>query len=1186
MHPLSVAVLGPFEAWLGDRALGHFRTKSVQALLVYLLVEGGTPLREWLTELIWPGLPPDAGRKNLRQTLYELRQLVPDVGAQEGSDPVPLVLADRQRIQLNPAAAVDLDLTAFEQQVGQGGPEAWAGAVALYRGDFLSDFYLPDSAEFEEWTANRRAAYRRQALEALARLADFHLKQGEFSSAESYARRQLELDALQEAGVRQLMMALAAQGQRSAALRAFEEARRRLDEALQVEPDQATVILAEEIEADKVPVAAELAPATLAEPAVQVPGAPLHNLVQPATPLVGRRQELDELAALLAADQGGRLITLLGPGGSGKTRLALEAALQALGRAHFLDGVWFVPLAALSEPEAVVVETAEVMGFSFSGEGLKPRQQLLDYLRERRLLLVLDNYEHLLHVDQVPLPADILATAPHVRVLVTSRTRLNVHGEQLFPLGGLTTPGEGEAVDLAKAGEYDAPALFAQAAGRLRPDFAVDKTNLAAVIRICRLVDGLPLALEMAAAWLEVLSPEAIAAEIERGLDILAVEWQDVPARQRSLRAVFESSWQMLAEAEQAWLKRLAVFRGGFERAAAEAVAEVSLRGLLALVHKSWLTRQQGQRYQIHELLRQYAHELLVADSAAWQEARDQHARYFAAQMKGCNEAMRGPDQKAAFDALATDFENIRGAWHWLAVNQEIKPLVEQMAAGLLLFCGARSREGDLADLVQVAWEAAPADAQSKAVLQTATAAVGRGYYAVRYFQAGFVGLVEPEALIEQAWQHLREREVGTLDGLWLVLIATFYGWNCDRQLRVTEAAEVREQLRAWLEDFRRQGDRWAAALAEQNLGRLLSQAVPDDQRHISSQTTIEAQRLLTVAASSFEQLGDKLQQAHSLRALGQHLHYRDSWQAETVLQEARSLFLASGDQQMAAHVLWDLAQRSLWAGEYKQGFARYRQLAETYESWGNRYGLASVLGVESMNAVRYGDLEHARRVRLRSLELKRELGDALLIAWDLWELGDLERIAGDLTAARRHFEAARQLFSDLGNDFGLVFCQRASGDLALDGGDSARALTRFEQALQAAKAVDHEWSIAYLLARRGRAIRLVGDEPAARRSLKEAIRLAQAIGHDDLTAIALVEWAELEAAAQRPEPALALATLVQSVTVTWGETRDRAAELAATTSATLPAEVAAADRHQGQTLSVADAVAWILEQEETKEGT
>ncbi len=277
-------------------------------------------------------------------------------------------------------------------------------------------------------------------------------------------------------------------------------------------------------------------------------------------------------------------------------------------------------------------------------EKRSPKEQLLDYLRDRRLFLLLDNFEHLLspahpqdteaEVDGATLVAEILQTAPEIRILVTSRERLNLHMEQLFPIDGLAFPDWETAAPEAGSEdvtEYTAVQLFLQAAQRSQQNFSLEThEELLALIRICHLVGGMPLALELAASWVDTLSLMDIAAELQRGLDLLETELRDVPQRQRSVRATFDYSWQKLDEKEQSVFAQLSIFRGGFTRPAAQAVTGATLRQLSRLVNKSFIQfNKQRDRYQIHELLRQYGAERLSRDSELERAVYDRHSTYY-----------------------------------------------------------------------------------------------------------------------------------------------------------------------------------------------------------------------------------------------------------------------------------------------------------------------------------------------------------------------------------------------------------------------------------------------------------------------------------------------------------------------------------------------------------------------------
>jgi predicted ATPase/DNA-binding CsgD family transcriptional regulator len=430
-------------------------------------------------------------------------------------------------------------------------------------------------------------------------------------------------------------------------------------------------------------------------------GRPRYSLPVQTTPFVGRTPEINAIAGLLA-NPDVRLVTLLGPGGMGKTRLALEIGWrlvepEAFGTpwVAFPDGVYFVPLQPVTTPDNMLWAAAEAVGFQFQSDGRAPQQQLLDFFREKRLLLIMDNFEHLL--EGVDLVSAILQAAPGVQVLVTSRQTLNLHAETVYSLDGLPLP-----ENVEDAPDYDAARLFVLGAQRACADFALQPDDLPALVRICSLVEGMPLAILLAAAWVEVLSVHEIAEEIARSFDFLTAEMRDAPRRQWSIRAVFEPTWQRLSEAERDVFKRLSVFRSGCSRQAAQAVTGASLPVLQALVNKAVLSRTPRGRYEIHELLRQYAEDRLVAAGEA-ETAHDAHCTYYAEFMHAREADLKGGDrQLTALNEIEADFENVRAAWLWAIAQQRPEDL-KQMEWQLSRFLVARGRLVEGLELFQPA---------------------------------------------------------------------------------------------------------------------------------------------------------------------------------------------------------------------------------------------------------------------------------------------------------------------------------------------------------------------------------------------------------------------------------------------------------------------------------------------------
>jgi predicted ATPase/DNA-binding SARP family transcriptional activator len=672
MSQLALYLLGPPYIELDGEPVHIGRRKAV-APLAYLAVTPGIHPRDTLATLLWPDYDQRSARAHLRRALVSLTNRL-------GSE---CFVADRESIGLNPAEPLWLDVDQFHHRLAacEGHAHAAGDAAAcpdclsllaeaaeLYRDDFLAGFSLPDSLPFDEWQRSQTVALRDGLCSVLERLSTLNAAQEEYKPAIAAARRWLALDPLREAAHRCLMRLYILSDQEPAALRQYQECQRMLKEELGVPPSPQTVDLIKRIRAGEA-----LAPTREPEPAVP------HNLPPQPTRFVGRERELERLEDLIA-DPDVRLITIVGPGGIGKTRLALEVAEGQLNSVEpeFPDGEFFVPLAQMSSSEELAPVVAEALNFQLGGPGelRTGRQQVLDYLRKKRMLLVLDSFEHLLPSaaddvsDEGPgFVAHVLHTAPRVQLLVTSRERLPLREEQTFPITGLEC-GDAEFGDGV---DYAAAQLFLQAAHRAEPSFELAIGEAATVSRVCRLLEGMPLAIELAATWVDVLSLSDIAAEIQRGLDFLATEWQDAPERHRSVHATFDTSYRRLTVEEQTVFARLCVFRGGFTREAARDVAEADLRTLARLADKSLLrfSRSKG-RYEMHELLRQYGCDRLAADPVQEHATRDRHSSHYCRALGRWGDAMNhGKYQEAEFD-LEADWANLRMSWRRACKNADV----------------------------------------------------------------------------------------------------------------------------------------------------------------------------------------------------------------------------------------------------------------------------------------------------------------------------------------------------------------------------------------------------------------------------------------------------------------------------------------------------------------------------------
>lgn len=717
-HPatarLSLELLGPARITLDGAPLA-FAYEKVLALLAYLAVEADRPHRRTaLAELLWPEQDGAAARHNLSQALFHLRRMLPDELVAD------LLETTRDTVRLHTTGVLWVDVGAFRRLTGAGAGggvaaddarspitesetaprqavfsihrpgmpadaevasrtavvDRLAHAVALYRSEFLEGLGVGDSPDFDEWVLLTRESLRAQACAALRRLSAPEGGVPEIVRRGAYARRWATLDPLDEAAHRQLMLALAAHGQRAAALLQYEQCRRLLASELGLEPEPATTALYEELrrQASQTPVAGLPPNLPARHRAISTP--PLQS-----TRLVGRVRDLATLAVLLA-DPLRRLVTITGPGGVGKTRLALQAAAE--GASLFADGVCWVRLAGVREPALVPAALARALDLPQPD----PRPlavQLADALADRQLLLVLDNCEHLLP-ELAGQMAGLLDAAPQLVILATSRAALQISHERRYPLAPLALP----AADLPPEAQRNtaAVALFIERAQAIRPGIALDPVVIGA---ICRRLDGLPLAIELAATRTRLISPPDLLARLERRLPLLSGGPRDLPERQQNLAATIDWSYRLLSPAQQALFRRLAVFVGGWTTAAAEAVSKQTeegkrqhsahapvahkspnppdvLDGLAALLDASLIVEMANPtgepRCTMLETIREFAHEQL-ADCGELALAQALHAQALADLASRAGGELTGQDQRMWLQRIDQEQGNFQAALEW-----------------------------------------------------------------------------------------------------------------------------------------------------------------------------------------------------------------------------------------------------------------------------------------------------------------------------------------------------------------------------------------------------------------------------------------------------------------------------------------------------------------------------------------
>lgn len=605
-------------------------------LLTYLSLEG-TQSRRHVAEVFWPEASDHM--KSLTVALTQIRQASPN-----------LIEADDTQLKTTIGSDAKEFLALLEGQ-------NYSKALELYQGSFLEGFFLKDwGEELEEWVYKTREILAGRARETMLKVAEQDAAKGLFEQAANRAETAYRLrgsDLLENEDTTRIYRLLVAGRNPYAAELAKEAEELGITVSLSVSEAQTQLL--------------DSSPKQTA-----------HKLPSYSTPFVGRKSELAELSRLLLDDPTCRLLTLLGPGGIGKTRLALEAASSALGA--FSHGVFFVPLTPVSAASGIVPAIAETMGLQFYGNA-PLKEQLLEYVVNKQMLLLLDNFEHLIAAED--LIADILSAAPNVKLLVTSRESLRLQEEWAYSVEGLSFPKEGDDTL-----EYDALHLFEQSARRASVRFPIEEKRQQ-MVKICQLVEGMPLALELAASWLKVTPIETIAEQLTQGFDVLNTRHQNMPERHQSMRVVLEQSWQLLDAEEKEVLPRLSVFRGGFQREAGEAVAGASLGMLGTLIEKSWLRVNEAGRYHLHELVRQFVSEKLSAEDK--EKTLERHSAYYLMWLESLEPKLVSSEQRHTLNAIAEDDDNVRVAWQWAAEHGQVQRLVNA-ARSLFDFYSIRSR--------------------------------------------------------------------------------------------------------------------------------------------------------------------------------------------------------------------------------------------------------------------------------------------------------------------------------------------------------------------------------------------------------------------------------------------------------------------------------------------------------------
>lgn len=725
------------------------------------------------------------------------------------------------------------------------------------------------------------------------------------------------------------------------------------------------------------------------------------NLPSYPTLFIGRESEQAEIAELLLNDKC-RLLTLSGPGGVGKTRLALQVAAKQTDM--FPDGVYFVPVIVPKTPDLIPVILAETFKIAFY-EQKNPLELITDFLRKKQILLIIDNLEHL--TEGADMLLYLINHAPGLKMIITSRERLNLHEEWVYDVQGMPYPTE--QIDHERADEYSAVKLFIQNARRILPGFIPSKEELNGIINICKIVDGIPLAIELATAWIRTLSCQEIAKEIQLNIDFLSTTARDVPPRHRSLRAVFEHSWNLLSEEDRRTFRKLSIFRGGFTTDAAFQVTRATPAMLASFVDRSLLKRMPQDHFEIMETIRHFAVQKLLDDKAQYENIRTQHCNYYAGLLAQNVNLLMNANHRQGIEEIRREFENIHACWEW-AVENGNWAIVASSAKPLMIYSELVGQYGETRNMFFLALEKLEATPVTEFTGLKATIQVGIGWMlfyigehanGVQYLQRGLDGFTQMDATVEAA--------------VTLALLA-----------------KANERLNH---------HRIATEQAKQSL------AILQDEHNANDQVVRSAM-------------------AFALEVLGRGYFQSDQIsEAKKCLQESMRINQELNHPYGIVQVAETLSRVLSVEGDPAGVLPLHLQALKIARDFDNKYSIAILLTNLADTYMNLDDRDNAIRAQQESLDMSREIGYRWLSAIGLNNLAFMfSKFYSDHAEAIRLYSQSLSLFHEIEDQHGEIYTLHDMGITSLKAGQLDRSREYFIEALTKANQIGSQKMQLYIL--------------------------------------------------------------------------------------------------------------------------